>query len=66
MTTQTLTIGKRRFVLVPEVEFLRLQKRAGQRDVCPDFGHQAMQDLKAYRKTGKAASWADVKRRLGL
>ena len=66
MTTQTLTIGKRRFVLMPETEFVRLQKRASQQQVRPDFAREALQELKAYRKTGKAASWPDVKRKLGL
>jgi hypothetical protein len=64
--TQTLTIGKRRFVLLPERDFLRLQKRAGQRPVRPEFAEEAMRELFAYRKTGKAANWSDVKRKLGL
>ena len=37
MTIQTLTIGKRRFVLVPEGDFRRLQKRAEQSQVRPGF-----------------------------
>jgi hypothetical protein len=36
------------------------------RAVRPEVAKQAMRDLKAYRKTGKAADWADVKRKLGL
>ena len=66
MNEQTLTIGKRRFVLVPERDFRRLQKRAAERLVRPEFAVEAMRELRAYRKTGKAASWTDVKRRLGL
>ena len=66
MAVQTLVIGKRRYVLVPEREFLRLQKRSGEAQVRPEFGEEAMRELRAYRKTRKAASWSDVKRRLGL
>jgi len=66
MTTQTLTIGKRRFVLVPERDFQRLQRRAGEGDVQPEFGREAMRELRTYRKTGKAAKWTDVKQKLGL
>jgi hypothetical protein len=66
MTTQTLIIGKRRFVLVSERDFWRLQKQAGEGTVRPEFAEEAMQELKAYRKTGKAANWNDVRRRLGL
>jgi len=66
MVTQTLTIGKRRFVVVPEREFLRLQKRAGKTAVRPEFANEALRELKAYRRTGKAANWTDVKRKLGL
>lgn len=66
MNTQTLKIGKRRFVLMPEREFLRLQKRAGEGTTRPEFGEEAMRELNAYRKTGKANDWNQVKRRLGL
>jgi hypothetical protein len=66
MITQTLTIGKRRFVLMPERDFQRLQKRAGGRVVHPEFAREAMRELQVYRKTGKAADWTDVKRKLGL
>ncbi len=64
--TQTLTIGKRRFVLVPESEFQRLQKQAARQQVSPAFAREAMTELRNYRKTGKAAKWSDVKRKLGL
>ena len=66
MTIQTLTIGKRRFVVVPERDFQRLQKRAAQTVVRPEFAEEAMRELKAYRKSGEAAEWSGVKRRLGL
>jgi len=66
MCPQTITIGKRRFVVVPEREFLRLQKRAAELAVRPEFAREAMRELRAYRKTGKATKWADVKRKLGL
>ena len=66
MTIQTLTIGKRRFILLPEREFLRLQKRAGEAEVRPDFADEAIQELKTYRKTRKAANWSGVKRKMGL
>jgi len=66
MIATTLTIGKRRFVLLPEAEFHRLQKRAAAKTVRPTFAQDAMRELRAYRKTGKAANWADVKRKLGL
>jgi hypothetical protein len=66
MTTQTLTLGKRRFVVLPERDFQRLQKRAGRVQVRPEFAKEAMKELQAYRKTGKAANWTDVKRKLGL
>ena len=61
MATQTLTIGKRRFVVVPEREFRRLQKRAGEGEVRPEFAKEAMKELHAYRKTGKAVNWTDDK-----
>ena len=66
MTTGTLTIGKRRFIIVPEREFRRLQKRAGRDSVRPEFAEEAMKELRAYRKTHKAADWGDVQRKLGL
>lgn len=66
MTTQTLTIGKRRFVLVPERDFLRLTKQAAASAVRSEFAEEAMRDLKAYRKTGKASSWSSVKQKMGL
>lgn len=66
MTIQTLTIGKRRFVLVPERDFQRLQKRAAQNVVRPEFAKEALRELEAYRRTGEAAEWSSVRRRLGL
>jgi len=66
MTTQTLTIGRRCSVLVSERDFQHLQKQATQNVVRPEFAEDAMRELKAYRKTGKAADWSDVKQRSGL
>jgi len=66
MTVQTITIGKRRFVLLPERDFQRLDKRAEEAYVRPDFAQKALRELKAYKRTGKAADWQDVKRRLAL
>lgn len=66
MVTQTLTIGKRRFIVVPERDFKRLQKRAAESEVRPELAQEAMRELQTYRKTGKAANWSDVKRKLGL
>jgi hypothetical protein len=66
MTAQTLKIGKRRFVLLPERDFLRLQKKAGEEVVRPEFMKEVLRELKAYRKTGRGTPWEDVKRRLGL
>jgi hypothetical protein len=63
---QMLTIGKRRFVVIPESDFRRLQKRAGEGEVRPEFAEEAMRELQAYRKTGKAAKWKDIKRMLEL
>lgn len=66
MTTQTLIIGKRRFVLVPEKDFLRLEKKAAARTVRPQFAKEAMRELQTYRKAGKATHWKDIKQKLGL
>jgi hypothetical protein len=66
MVTQTLTIGKRRFVLVAERDFRRLTKKAGAASVRPEFADEAMRALRAYRKTGKATNWSDLRRKLGL
>lgn len=66
MAIQTLTIGKRRFVLLPKREFDRLQQQAGKSVVRPEFADDAMRELKAYRQTGKAADWSGIKQRLGL
>lgn len=64
MNTQTLTIGNRRFVMVAERDFQRLQKQASACEVGPEFAQEAMRKLRAYRKTGKAAKWTDIERKL--
>ena len=66
MASQTPTIGKRRFVLLPESEYRRLQKKAATNTVRGEFANAVMKDLKAYRKTGKAANWKDAKRSLSI
>jgi hypothetical protein len=66
LNTQTLIIGKRRFVVVPEKDFLRLQRRAGKAAVRPEFAREAVRELQTYRKSRKASNWTDVNRKLGL
>jgi hypothetical protein len=66
MTMQTLTIGKRKYVLIAERDFRRLQKRAGELVVREEFAADALRQVKAYRKTRKATPWTTVKRKLGL
>ncbi|HEY8665231.1 MAG TPA: hypothetical protein VIL86_01140 [Tepidisphaeraceae bacterium] len=63
METQTLTLGKRRFIVVPERDFRRLQKQASESAVRSEFAEEAMRELRAYRKTRKAAEWNDIKRK---
>lgn len=53
MTLQTLTLGKKRFIIIPEREFRRLQKRAGEGAVCPEFAEEAMRELKPIEKPAK-------------
>lgn len=66
MTMQTLTIGKRKYVLIAERDFRALQKRAGEPVVRAEFARSAMRELKAYRKTRKSIPWTAVRRKLGL
>lgn len=66
MTVQTLTIGKRRFVVVPERDFRRLEQRAEREEVRPEVIREAKKELRQYRKTGKAKTLEQVKRELGL
>ena len=54
MPAQVLTIGRRRFVLFPEREYQRLQKHAQTQRINDTFAQEAMQELRQYRKTGKA------------
>ena len=37
--------------------------RARRSQVRPEVAEEAMRELRTYRKTGKAANWADVKRK---
>jgi len=61
MVPQTLVIGKRRYVVVPERDFRRLQKQAARRAVRPEFAEEAMRELRDYRRTGKAADWRAIR-----
>ena len=65
MTVQTIEIGRKKFVLLAEGDFRKLQKRAAAGEVRPDFAEEAMKELRAYRKTGKARRWEQVKADLG-
>jgi hypothetical protein len=40
--------------------------RVGRSQVRPEVAEEATREVKAYRKTHKAANWTDVKRKLGL
>jgi hypothetical protein len=71
MTTQTLIVGKRRFVLLSERDFLKLQSAAHSPKRKPakvhtEFAEDAKRQLDAYRRTGKAADWKDVRAKLGI
>ena len=74
MPEQTLTFGGRRFVVLPERDYLKLQQLASKasgkltnsRRVNPQFAEDAMRELNTYRKTRKAAKWSEVKAKLGL
>jgi hypothetical protein len=66
MNAQTLTIGKRRFVVLAEGDYNRLVKSAKEQSVRSEFAEDAMRELRAYRKTRKAKTWDQVKSRLGL
>ncbi len=74
MSEQTLTLAGRRFVVLPERDYLKLrqlaskatEKRTPTRQVNSKFAQDAMQALHIYRKTRKAAKWSDVKAKLGL
>lgn len=66
MTVQTLTIGKRQFVVIPKSDYERLRKRAGETKVRKEVAEEAMRDLARYRRTGKSVPWSRAKRELGL
>jgi hypothetical protein len=73
MPAQTLTIGGRRFVVLPERNYLDLQqkarktalKKSASREVLPEFAADAMRESRTYRKSRKAAKWTDVRAKLG-
>jgi hypothetical protein len=77
--SQTLTLGGRRFVVLSERDYLKLQERASNASlkksnhrnlkpgpVNPEFAADALRELRKYRKSQKSASWTDVKAKLGL
>ncbi len=66
MTVQTLTIGKHRFVLLRERDFLKLRQRGEGSEIRPAVARDAMKELRHYRRTGKARNWTKVKADLGL
>lgn len=66
MTVQTLTIGKRKYVVIAERDYERLRKKAGETEVRDEVADEAMRDLGRYRRTGKAIAWSQAKRKLGL
>ncbi len=71
MTVQTLTLGKNKFVVVPEREFDRLRRENAQYRAMLNedrrLGKLAEKELKAHRKSGrKGTAWEAVKNELGL
>ncbi len=66
METQTITIGKKRYVLMPEKEYEKLRTRKDRQLVCEDIVSDAMTQVQEYRKTGQARDWAEIKKELGL
>jgi hypothetical protein len=62
MTVQTLTLGKKKFVVLPEKEFRRLQLKA------EEIGAQDRGDVaeSKRREHEPSASLASVRKRLGI
>jgi hypothetical protein len=67
---QKLVVAGKRFVIIPEKEFLRLEKAAdgkrAKREVNPAFADAAMRELRAYKRTRQGRSWDEIKRELAL
>lgn len=69
---QKLVVSGRRFVIVPEADYLRLAKAAGAKkakqepEVHPAVIAEAMRELREYKRTGKATEWSEFRKTLGL
>ncbi len=71
MTVANLKIGRKTFVVVPQKDFVRLQRESDQyrKSVAEDceLGKLAEKELKAFRKHGsRGTTWQQVKSELGL
>lgn len=71
MTVANLKIGRKTFVVIPEKDFVRLQRESDQyrKSLAEDhaLGKLAEKELKAFRKGGrKGTAWEQVKSELGL
>jgi hypothetical protein len=71
MTVSNIKIGRRKFVVVPERDFDRMQtdSKRYQELVKEDraLGKLAEKELRAFRKSGdKGIPWEQVKKELGL
>jgi len=71
MTVANFKIGKRKFIVVPERDFERMQKENHRyRQLMAEdrvLGERAEKELKAFRKGGgKGIPWEKVRKELGL
>jgi PHD/YefM family antitoxin component YafN of YafNO toxin-antitoxin module len=71
MTVAHLKIGRKAFVVIPEADFVRLQRESDEyrKSIAEDhiLGRLAEKELKAFRKRGsKGTPWKQVKSELGL
>jgi len=70
MTVANFKIGKRKFIVVPERDFERMQRENNRYRQLVDedraLGELAEKELKAFRKGGsKGIPWEEVKKELG-
>jgi hypothetical protein len=63
MTMQTLTLGKQKFVVVPEKDFRRLQKLA--EEVC-DQDRGDVAEATRRKARGPSRPYAELRKKLGL
>jgi hypothetical protein len=63
MTFQTLTLGKRKFVVVPEKDFRQLQQEA-EKITAQDRGDIA--EAKRRKAAGPSRPYAELQKKLGL